>query len=118
MRSEGARSASLCLVPGLRCETPLAGDSPLARWSVVLATRYFNFIHDTRGIYHFKSRFRPRFESRYLAVRPRLSLGCAWSFVRMLGVLDLRPANLAREAAGRLLGIASRRTLSLPAAAE
>ena len=43
LRAEGVRAVSLCLVPGLRCDVPLAGDSPLARWSMVLATRYFNF---------------------------------------------------------------------------
>ncbi len=115
MQSEGVESVSLCLVPGLRCETPLPGDSPLARWSMVLATRYFSCIHDTRGMYHFKSRFRPRFASRYLAVRPRLSLGSAWSFVRVLGVLDLRLGNLVRQAAQRVRSAASRRTLSMPA---
>jgi phosphatidylglycerol lysyltransferase len=114
LQAEGAAAVSLCLVPGLRCETPLAGDSRLARWSVVLATRYFSFIHDTRGMYHYKSRFRPRFENRYLAVRPRLSLGSAWSFVRMLGVLDLRAGSLLRQAAQRLRSAASRRTLSRP----
>jgi phosphatidylglycerol lysyltransferase len=114
LQEEEVESVSLCLVPGLRCETPLPGDSPLARWSMVLATRYFSFIHDTRGMYHYKSRFRPRFASRYLAVRPRLSLGSAWSFVRVLGVLDLRFGNLVRQAAQRLRSAASRRTLSMP----
>jgi phosphatidylglycerol lysyltransferase len=114
LQAEGCSSVSLCLVPGLRCETPLAGDSALARCSMVLATRHFNFIHDTRGMYHFKSRFRPRFDNRYLAVRPRLTLGSAWSFVRTLGVLDLSLANLARQAAQRVRTAASRRTLSVP----
>ncbi|MBI3839583.1 MAG: DUF2156 domain-containing protein [Planctomycetia bacterium] len=114
LQTEEVESVSLCLVPGLRCETPLPGDSPLARWSMVLATRYFSFIHDTRGMYHYKSRFRPRFASRYLAVRPRLSFGSAWSFVGVLGVLDLRLGNLVRQAAQRLRSAASRRTLSTP----
>jgi phosphatidylglycerol lysyltransferase len=115
LQAEGVASVSLCLVPGLRCETPLPGDSPLARWSMVLASRHFSFIHDTRGMYHYKSRFRPRFANRYLAVRPRLSLGSAWSFVRLLGVLDLRFGNLLRLASHRLRSAASRRTLSVPA---
>jgi phosphatidylglycerol lysyltransferase len=115
LQAEGVPAVSLCLVPGLRCETPLEGDSPLARWSVVIATRYFNFIHDTRGMYHFKSRFRPRFVNRYLAVRPGLSLGSAWSFVRVLGVLDLQVGNLVRRSAQRLRTAAARRTLSRPA---
>ncbi|HEV3137448.1 MAG TPA: phosphatidylglycerol lysyltransferase domain-containing protein, partial [Pirellulales bacterium] len=118
LQQEDVESVSLCLVPGLRCEMPLPGDSPLARWSMVLATRYFSFIHDTRGMYHYKSRFRPQFANRYLAVRPRLTLASAWSFVRVLGVLDLRFGNLARQAAQRLRSAASRRTLSMPGPQE
>jgi phosphatidylglycerol lysyltransferase len=113
---EGVESVSLCLVPGLRCDSPLPGDSALARWSMHIATRYFGFIHDTRGQYHYKSRFRPRFANRYLAVRPRLTWGAAWSFVRVLGVLDLRAGVLVREAVGRLVGKESRHTLATPAA--
>jgi phosphatidylglycerol lysyltransferase len=114
MQAENVDSISLCLVPGVRCETPLPGDSPLARWSVVLATRYFSFIHNTSGMYHYKSRFRPRFMNRYLAVRPRLSLGAAWSFVRVLGVLDLDVRQIVRQATRRLRTAASRRTLLTP----
>jgi phosphatidylglycerol lysyltransferase len=79
-----------------------------------IATRYFSFIHDTHGIYHFKSRFRPRFVNRYLAVRPRLSLGAACSFVRVLGVLDLCAGGLLRQAGARLRTLTSRRTLAKP----
>jgi phosphatidylglycerol lysyltransferase len=112
LQSEGVEAVSLCLVPGLRCETPLPGDSALARRSMVVATRYFNFIHDTRGMYHYKSRFRPRFENRYLAVTPGVSLGSAWSLVRVLGVLNLAPGHLMRQAVQRIRSSASRRTLS------
>ncbi len=114
LQAEGVSSVSLCLVPGLNCERPMPGDSALARRGMVAATRYFNFIHDTRGMYHYKSRFRPTFVSRYLAVRPKLTLASAWSFVRVLGVLDLDPAHLARQALSRLSSAAARRTLSMP----
>lgn len=114
LQAEGARAASLCLVPGLRCETPLPGDSALARWSLVIGTRYFSFIHDTAGMYHYKSRFRPQFDSRYLAVRPRLSMASALSFVRVLGVLDLRIGSVVRQSIQRLRHAASRRTLLKP----
>ena len=114
LQVEGVDSVSLCLVPGLHCQTPLPGDSPLARWSMVIATRYFSFIHDTRGMYHYKTRFRPQFVNRYMAVRPRLSLRAAWSFVRVLGVLDLRLGNVVRQSIGRLKSASSRRMLSTP----
>jgi phosphatidylglycerol lysyltransferase len=118
LQAEGVALVSLCLVPGLRCETPLNGDSALARWGMVIGSRYFSCIHDTHGMYHYKSRFRPRFDNRYLAVRPRLSLRSAWSFVRVLGVLDLQVGGLLRQAVERLGSSASRRTLSRPESVE
>ena len=83
---------SLCLIPGIGCE-PLPGDSPLARHGLSIGSKYFNFIFDTAGLYHFKSRFRPRFETRYLCADPRITLGSGWSFIRLLGVLNLNPRN-------------------------
>ena len=37
----------------------------------MMLSQYFSFIFDVAGLYHFKSRFRPRFEDRFIcAVRP------------------------------------------------
>jgi phosphatidylglycerol lysyltransferase len=114
LRNENVRRVSLCLIPGLRAAAPLPGDSPLVRWALALGSRHFNFVFDTAGLFHFKSRFRPRFESRYLCVRPRVTLGSAWSFVRLLGVLELSPGKLARVVGRRLRKRGRRATLAMP----
>jgi len=111
LETDGARSVSLCLVPGLRCRQPLPGDSALARWSLVVGTKYFGMIHDTAGMYHFKSRFRPRFENRYVCVRPRITLAWAWGLVRMLGVLRLDPRVVVADSLGRWRKRKTRKTL-------
>ena len=116
LRSEGVRRVSLCLIPGLRCRQPLAGDSRMVRWGVVLGTQHFNLIFDTAGAYHFKSRFRPRFESRYLCVRPRMSLATAVAFVRLIGVLRLDLRKLGRQIARRWRKRTSRVSLYTPEA--
>jgi phosphatidylglycerol lysyltransferase len=112
-RAEGVELASLCLVPGLRCRTPLPGDCAWVRWSLVLGQRW-SFVFDTAGLYHFKSRFRPRYENRYLCARPRVSLGSAWAFLRICGALNLDVGKLWRILRDRWHKKAARATLSAP----
>jgi phosphatidylglycerol lysyltransferase len=114
LRAEGIQQVSLCLIPGLRCREPLAGDSRMARWGLVLGTQYFNLIFDAAGAYHFKSRFRPRFENRYLCVRPRMSLATAVAFLRLVGVLRFDLRKLGRQIVRRWRKRASRATLRTP----
>jgi phosphatidylglycerol lysyltransferase len=114
LKGEGVARVSLCLIPGLRCQQPLPGDSRLARWGLAAGTRYFGWIFDTAGAYHFKSRFRPRFESRYLCVRPKMTFGSAWALVEMLGVLKMDVRKLCQTLANRWRKRASRGTLQGP----
>jgi phosphatidylglycerol lysyltransferase len=111
LRSEGVERVSLCLIPGLRCEKRLPGDSRLVRCGLALGTRYFNCLFETAGAYHFKSRFRPRFEDRYVCVRPQMSLGTAMAFVNLLGVLKLDFRKLCHLAIERWRKRAARSTL-------
>lgn len=114
LQAENAPRISLCLVPGLRTDGGLPGDSPLVRRGLMLGSRYFSFIFDTAGLYHFKSRFRPAFESRYLCARPKVTLGSAWSLVRLLGVLELDAGKMARVITRRLWRRGRRATLAVP----
>jgi phosphatidylglycerol lysyltransferase len=112
LQAEGVPTASLCLVPGLGCDRPTAGDSMIARWGLVIGSRYANFIFDSAGLYHFKTRFRPQFEARYLCARPRVTLGSFASFIKVLGVLNLDLGKLARVVSQRVLKAGSRATMS------
>jgi phosphatidylglycerol lysyltransferase len=53
---------------------------------------------DLPGEYHFKSRFRPRFEPRYICHWPHASVRSMWSLVRLSGVLNLDYRKLATAA--------------------
>ncbi len=110
-RAEGVRWVSLCLIPGLRCQTPMPGDSRLARWGLVVGTRYCGLVFDTAGAYHFKTRFRPYFESRYLCVYPKVTLGSSWALIRLLGVLRLDLGKVAGLLAQRWQKRTSRASL-------
>ena len=111
-QAEGSLCASLCLLPGLRCGDPSPGDSVLVRWGLAIGTGKYCPAFETAGAYHFKSRFRPQFESRYLCVRPRMTLGAAVAFVRLLGVLRLDPGRLVGLVWERWRKRASRATLT------
>ena len=64
-QQEGVKRASLCVVAASRCDRKLPGDSAIIRRALSVS-RHFGFIFDVAGMYHFKSRFRPRFEDRFL----------------------------------------------------
>ncbi len=113
LQAEGVRQASLCLLPGLHCRQRVPGDSRLVRWGLALGTSRLNPAFATAGAYHFKSRFRPRFESRYLCVRPRMTLATGLAFIRLLGV-RLDAHNLWHLVARRWQKRASRATLLTP----
>ena len=117
-QEEGVQHASLCLLPGLRCGTPMPGDSAMVRWGLTLGTGRLNPAYATAGAYHFKSRFRPRFESRYLCALPRVTLPCAVAFIRLVGALDFNPRKLIGLALQRWQKRAARATLMAPEGGE
>lgn len=110
---ERVERASLCLVPGVRCDRPIPGDSALIRHAMLLS-QYFSFIFDVAGLYHFKSRFRPRFEDRYVCARPAVTLGAACSFIGLCGALRLNSVKLVRRLWRQFRYARSRSTLAAP----
>jgi hypothetical protein len=69
------------------CEQPLKGDSAMTRHALTVGLKYLNFLFDFAGIYHFKSRFRPRYEGRYICALPGTTLLTGLALVRMSGML-------------------------------
>jgi phosphatidylglycerol lysyltransferase len=112
LQAEGVRHVSLCLIPGRGCQPALFDDSMLVRRGLVLGSTYFSFIFDSPGMYHFKSRFRPRFEDRYICAWPKFTLGSAWTFVRVLGVLNFDVVKLFRVVGERVRLRATRANLA------
>jgi phosphatidylglycerol lysyltransferase len=87
MTAEGVEAVSLCLVPGLGVEGANAGDSALTRHGLAFGMKYLNFLFDFAGIYHFKSRFRPYYEDRYICALPGTTLGSALALFRISGMV-------------------------------
>ena len=105
---EGVEEASLCLMPAAGCDRRRPGDSWLIHTYARITHRYLNFILDTPGIYHFKTRFRPCCENRYCCVWPKASLRPLHAILSIWGTLRFSPWRaLARGI--RRLGIRRQR---------
>ena len=93
-RSEGALRDVALPVAGTALPRAAAGRRRMVRWGVTLGTGSLNPAYATTGAYHFKSRFRPRFEGRYLCAFPRVTCGTAVAFIRLVGALSFDPRRL------------------------
>lgn len=80
LSAAGAEQLSLGLAP-------LAGLRPnrsAAEWALLAGARVVRDAYDVRGLEFFKSKFAPRWEPRYLAVRSRLDIiGIALALLRL-----------------------------------
>ena len=112
LQDEGAEQVNLCLVPAQNCEAPLEGDNPIVRHALRVAVKYFGLVFDLAGIGHFKSRFRPRYENRYLCAPQQPSVGAFIATLKTFGVFRLDYPKTARLLWGRIRKRTSRRSLS------
>ena len=98
LQQEGVSRVSLCLVPGRGVGTDLNKVSDArVRWMLDLWYRRLNFLFNTAGQDFFKSRFRPRYEERFLCVYPRNSLRSLISFLNTTGAIKPHWGNLWRQ---------------------
>ncbi len=95
MQSEGVSRVSLCLVPGKKLNKRIPNDSVLVNRLLSLWYRRMNFLFNVQGLDHFKQRFRPEEQVRYVCVSPKSTLRSAISFARVTGALRPNIANLA-----------------------
>lgn len=114
LKEEGVEAVNLCLIPGRNCATPLPGDNPLVRRGLVVGQKYFSALFDLRGIDHFKSRFRPRYENRYLCTPPEPSLGAFIATLRVFGVFNVDLRKTGRLLWQRVRKFSARRSLPKP----
>ena len=110
-KDEGAEEVSLCLMPSAHCDQRRPGDSWLIFTYIKITHRYFNFILDTRGIYHFKTRFRPRCENIYCSVWPKASLRPLHAMLSVWGTLQFSLWRTMGRGLRRLRIHRQRRTL-------
>ena len=89
--NEGVEEISLCFMPAAHCDQRRPGDSWLIHTYIRITHHYLNFILDTPGIYHFKTRFRPRCENFYCSIWPKASLRPLHAMLSLWGTLKFSP---------------------------
>lgn len=90
LQAEGCREVSLCAVPTIGAQRKLPGSAFVVRLCLYLWNRFGASVFDCRGIYHYKSRFRPVFSDVYIGAYPRSSCGAVWAYVKSSEVFHLR----------------------------
>lgn len=112
MKQEGVEQLNLCLDPGLRCGVRRRGDSPLVRLGMTWGSALMGCVFDIAGLRHFKSRFRPRYENRYVCAYPKVSIQTIRAFAEVSGLFDIDVKKLLKISADRIHKFTSRRTLA------
>ena len=112
LQQEGVRQLNMCLDPGLRCSTKRPGDSALIRLGMTWGEICLGSVFDVAGLRHFKSRFRPRYEDRFVCVHPKATIRSLLAFAQVSGLFDVDPIKLLRVLLQRLRKAASRSTLA------
>jgi lysylphosphatidylglycerol synthetase-like protein (DUF2156 family) len=92
-RDEGARIASMCLIPGRGCDTERLRDSWMVRQLFCLWYHRLDFLFGGRGQEYFKTRFRPRMVPRYACTGPKSTLRSIFSFLQVTGATRVHLRN-------------------------
>jgi phosphatidylglycerol lysyltransferase len=96
MQADGVGYFSLSLAPFLRC-TPMMGDSILFRSVANFWWRFLNPIYDVRGLFHFKSRFRPDYREMYMAAKPAVTIRSLLVIVLVWKLFHFNPLRLVHR---------------------
>ena len=111
MKAEGIRHVGMCLDPALRCWGKLPGDSSLIRFGMTWGECCLGMVFDVVGIRHFKSRFRPRYENRYVCVTPKATIFSILAFMDVSGLFAVNPWKVIRISLDRFRKRGQRNTL-------
>ncbi len=114
-KGEGVEEASLCLMPAAGCQVRRLSphrDSWFIHTYIHITHRYLNFILDTPGLHHFKTRFRPRCENIYCSVWPKASVRPLHAMLSTWGTLQFSPWRAIGRGLRRLRTYRQRATLS------
>ena len=98
LKVEGVDEVSLCLLLWKGTHT-FSGTrtSPLIRWGLVIGYHLGDAFYNTKGMTHFKTRFRPVLTNCYVCVTPKTTILSTINFFYIVGVFSLSLRNVVRS---------------------
>jgi len=114
LKDEGVAYCSLSLMPFVRCWPPIDRESVILPFVCGFWWRRMNWLFDVRGIYHYKSRFRPYYREMFLATHPRITCRSLIATAATWKLFEFSPLRLVRHAWDMRRRAERRRTLSEP----
>ncbi len=97
LKDEGVPYVSLSSVPFLRCGPPIKNDDLRFQGACQFFWHAMNWLFDVRGIYHFKSRFRPDYREMYVATYPQMSIISMFAMAASWQLFRISPWRLLRH---------------------
>jgi phosphatidylglycerol lysyltransferase len=97
LKDEGVTYGSLSSVPFIRCGPPIKNDDLRFQGACQFFWWGMNWLFDVRGIYHFKTRFRPDSRELYMATYPRSTISSMLSLVFSWQLLKVSPRRLGKH---------------------
>jgi phosphatidylglycerol lysyltransferase len=114
MKSEGVESVSLCLLPGLGSEEQTGLKNIIRHKILMFCMQHLKFPFDFAGLYHFKSRFRPRYEGRYVCTYPKSTPLSTLAFFKLTGLLTFNWRQIGKSLMQMVFKRNERRNLADP----
>jgi len=98
LKAEGVEEASLCMLLWKGTHT-FSGKrtSQLVRWGLAFAYHVGDAFYNTKGMTHFKTRFRPELSNVYACGTPRATVGTCINFFYTVGAFSFSPRNVVRS---------------------
>ena len=90
LKSEGVERVSICPVPTIGTERELPGSAFPVRAGMYVWRKLGSIIFDCKGLYHFKSRFRPQFQDLFICAYPRSNWGAVWAYLMTIKSFDVK----------------------------
>ena len=72
--------------------------SPLVRWGLVVAYHLGDPFYKTKGMAHFKTRFRPELSNCYACGTPKATILTCFNFFYTVGAFSFSTRNIVRNA--------------------